>query len=348
MAVCTSRALSVDLPSEPPISRDAPPEAQSVLVVPAALFEQFGEGFGPQQVLEALRALGFERIRLDLEWEEALRKAVLAYAREEAEAMPVISPVCPAVLNLIRSRYPALMTQVAPFLTPIEAACEALTEPFAVFVGICPAQRTVLRAARPLTRTQVAAAAALEAAIRAHAGAETGPRHEMRGVYTTEHGRDVLVSSGMPHVAWVLDKLENGLLREYAAIELYACPQGCFGSPVWKVNPFVTRQRFDGARAWYEGLLRTPHGGKGARAIRRLERLRARGGMRLDEDMAKAIEKLARIDAIAKQLPGHDCGCCGAPNCAAFAEDVALGRVAAEACVFSGGAFSRGKRHEPE
>ena len=49
--------------------------------------------------------------------------------------------------------------------------------------------------------------------------------------------------------------------------------------------------------------------------------------------MSEAIAKLAELDALTKGLPGKDCGMCGAPTCAAFAEDVVLGRATMEACV---------------
>jgi len=57
--------------------------------------------------------------------------------------------------------------------------------------------------------------------------------------------------------------------------------------------------------------------------------------MRLDPDMAQAIRKLAAIDALAKALPGRDCGACGAPGCAAFAEDVVMGMAAAADCPYA-------------
>jgi Na+-translocating ferredoxin:NAD+ oxidoreductase RNF subunit RnfB len=48
--------------------------------------------------------------------------------------------------------------------------------------------------------------------------------------------------------------------------------------------------------------------------------------------MAEAIKKLARLDALVQDLPGRDCGSCGAPTCSAFAEDVVLGRALLAAC----------------
>ena len=49
--------------------------------------------------------------------------------------------------------------------------------------------------------------------------------------------------------------------------------------------------------------------------------------MQLDEDINVAMALLERINKIEKILPMLDCGCCGAPSCRAFAEDVALGEA---------------------
>ena len=43
--------------------------------------------------------------------------------------------------------------------------------------------------------------------------------------------------------------------------------------------------------------------------------------------MATAIGMLGAIDEAARALPGRDCGSCGAPTCAAFAEDLVVGRA---------------------
>ena len=68
-----------------------------------------------------------------------------------------------------------------------------------------------------------------------------------------------------------------------------------------------------------------------------------RPGLRLDSDMARAIEKLGQIDVITEALPGRDCGVCGAPTCAALAEDVVLGRADITACAFRGIKSRQGK-----
>ena len=50
--------------------------------------------------------------------------------------------------------------------------------------------------------------------------------------------------------------------------------------------------------------------------------------------MAVAIHKLAALDAETQALPGKDCGVCGAPTCAALAEDIVMERAARALCPY--------------
>jgi hypothetical protein len=69
-------------------------------------------------------------------------------------------------------------------------------------------------------------------------------------------------------------------------------------------------------------------------AVARRRPFVARPGIRLDPDMGLAIKKLARLQAVIHSLPGRDCGTCGAPTCAALAEDVVMGRAGLELCPY--------------
>ena len=44
--------------------------------------------------------------------------------------------------------------------------------------------------------------------------------------------------------------------------------------------------------------------------------------MKLDDNMAVAMEKMERMNKILDDLPGYDCGSCGSPTCRTFAEDI--------------------------
>ena len=322
LAACDSAAIA--MPSQPGVP---PPTPKTVLVIPGSFLEQFGPGVSPGQVVGALRNAGFSDIRLIDEWENALRDAVAEYVRDEALTKPVVSPGCPAVINLIQVRFPSLLAHLAPFLTPAEAAREEITAPHAVWAAPCPAQCTILRAPSLLTRIDLIDPLALRQKAFEHIGVharhpQTAPR--------PAGPRQTLQVSGIRHVINVLEAIENGRVNDYTLIELYACDQGCFGSPVWVEDPFMAQPRFEWAKELHPILVADGRAG----AVRRVEPLAPRAGLRLDSDMRAAMQKLAQIDQLTKALPGRDCSVCGAPSCTALAEDVVLGRASPDSCIY--------------
>jgi Na+-translocating ferredoxin:NAD+ oxidoreductase RNF subunit RnfB len=55
--------------------------------------------------------------------------------------------------------------------------------------------------------------------------------------------------------------------------------------------------------------------------------------MRLDEDIGTALDKYNKMEEILATLPGLDCGACGAPTCAALAEDIVQGNALETDCI---------------
>ena len=117
-----------------------------------------------------------------------------------------------------------------------------------------------------------------------------------------------------------LERAEAAALGGVEVLVLYACDQGCWGSPLFPEDPFLAQNRAAGLPV-----------GK-ATAQRRSRPFLARPGLRLDEEMQGAMRKLALIDELTRRLPGRDCGICGAPTCACHAEDIVLGRVPGPGC----------------
>jgi len=128
--------------------------------------------------------------------------------------------------------------------------------------------------------------------------------------------------TGLDHVLRVLNAIEDGLASDLVVVEPWACDEGCLGSPLLPDDPHLARDRW----------VAVPGVGP-ARVAGRKTPFAPRPGLRLDQEMNKAIEKLARIDKLRRGLPGSDCGWCGAPTCAALAEDIVRGRAAPDACV---------------
>jgi Na+-translocating ferredoxin:NAD+ oxidoreductase RNF subunit RnfB len=296
------------------------------LVVPPQFLVQFGGAIGPHRVIAALKAMGFADVVVTAPWERVLREAVVKYAQEEAKSTPVISPCCPAVVNLIEMRFPSLIGSVAPFVSAIEAVQQELSGRQVVFVATCPSQYTALTARRSSARAEIVAVSSFRQAVMPHLIATKDyPEMGSDGPHAGVAGDpDVAQVSGMGHVMAALEAAENGLLGDVCVLELFACDQGCFGSPLLSEDAYIARRRWE----------RSALGGDAtAKAVRRTAPLAARAGLRLDADMSKAIEKLSRIGEIIRGLPGRDCGVCGSPTCATLAEDIVLGRTTIAACV---------------
>jgi ArsR family metal-binding transcriptional regulator len=56
---------------------------------------------------------------------------------------------------------------------------------------------------------------------------------------------------------------------------------------------------------------------------------------RLSDSIGESMRLMSKIQALRKDLPGIDCGSCGAPNCRAFAEDIVMGNADRNECVIA-------------
>jgi len=296
-----------------------------VLAVPPALLAGFGD-HGVETVLEELRGLGFSDVVSVHPYEEELRREVLDLASSGAVEAPVISPVCPAVVALIEVKFPSLLRHLAPLVSPWEALQRHLDREDVTFAVSCPSQRTAILAHRPTAQRRTATVRLVRDAVLPRLAARNStasgspkPRPQAAGA------DDVLVVTGVAHVQAVLEQIEDGRLRGVAAIEPFICDDGCFGSPLLGEDAYVASWRWAAAAGAAPGA---------GRSFARARPYRPRPGIRLDADMAVAIGKLAELDAQSRSLPGKDCGVCGAPTCAALAEDIVMGRASRSLCPY--------------
>ncbi len=143
---------------------------------------------------------------------------------------------------------------------------------------------------------------------------------------------------GLPNVLRILDDIDKGKLHRYTFVECHACPEGCVSGALTVENPYVARAR---ALRLQQSLPKRDLVDVGEMRARH-----ARGDFRttvpfavrpprpLGRDIVAAITKMQERDRIAAALPGIDCGACGAPTCATFAEDVVIGNADHAQCVF--------------
>ncbi len=152
-------------------------------------------------------------------------------------------------------------------------------------------------------------------------------------------GQGLLRVCGIRHVRAVLEQIEDGLLPEVTLLEPYACAGGCFGSPLLALDHHVSRYRWQRFLADAGSLLEATRGPTGPAAlppavVERTHPPSPRLGIRLDPHMGRAIRKLGQLQALIHSLPGKDCGVCGAPTCAALAEDIVMGRANQASCPY--------------
>ena len=249
IAACAPGALAMSAAAALP-----DPKGRSLLV-PSSFLYQFGAGVGPESVRRALSELGFSEVRELGPWHEALRRATEQCAAH-SKALPIISPACLAVVNLIEMRFPSLIRHLAPFLSPIEAACrDWAAAGKSVIVASCPAEcaALLLRPATERLETDIIPPALLAQKVMPLVAAKRGAENSAaslevkngnsRTTTRTRTMEGLLEVTGVRHVMRVLEEVENGLLPDVRVLELFACEQGCFGSPLLKEDAFISRWR---------------------------------------------------------------------------------------------------------
>ncbi len=340
------------------------------IALPApSFFGQFKEYEGIDEILAAFRKIGFDEVFEVALAAEVVAYVVHRYLQTTRYDKPLFSSACPAVLRLLQIKFPDLLQRVIPVLTPMEVAArmakaEAMKrtglkwdEIGTFFISPCPAK--VTEAKNPIV-TRVSAVDGVIGAnliykdIIKHLQQNRGNELNREGLhkatksgmcwgYVTGESKSIsfgtsLAVSGIHNVTSLLEEIELGELRDVDFIELQACVGGCVGGPLNIQNLFVGRvklrriiERFTSTMPYYdeENLLKVYEG----KEYQFTEPIQPRPIMVLDEDVSKAIMKMERVDAIANELPGLDCGACGSPSCRTLAEDIVRGLAFDTDCV---------------
>ncbi|MBQ7826991.1 MAG: ferredoxin, partial [Clostridia bacterium] len=143
-----------------------------------------------------------------------------------------------------------------------------------------------------------------------------------------------LAADGIENVIKVLDQIENAEFTDLEFVELNACPGGCVGGVMTVANPYIAKARLQSLKRylpvspnWVFDKEEIP-----TSAVDLTELTYTPAGA-LSESGATAMQMMAKIQEIRRTLPDIDCGFCGAPTCAAFAEDVVRGEAHPDDCI---------------
>jgi hypothetical protein len=333
----------------------------AVAVLDPAVFGQFGDRAFSGNILQAFEEIGFYDAREMGEGLLLYRRAVGRYLSSGRSAPPAISSDCPAVVQLVQVKFPSLLENLVPVASPFEIMARRLRKKFQgereqelCYIVPCLAKARAATEARIRDGAYHRAVPILDLynplQARLHGQekkvspgpGETPPvpglEWAIPGGQTRALGlKASLLVDGVKEVAEVLELAENGLLEEVPFIEAWSCRGGCLGGSLNVRNPFWARFQLssriganDGGDWNIPGAAEADEEGDDYFLENSLS---PRAGMRLDENLQVAMEKLRRIDEVVKKFPGIDCGSCGSPNCLALAEDVVQGNARETDCI---------------
>lgn len=337
-----------------------------IALFPAVLIGQFPDNISEEQIYHSIRELGFTHM---VEVEQPIRILIdLAkeYLSEGKVLRPCISAFCPAVVRLIRIKYPSLIDNIIPLKAPHELAANFILqsllqqgipkEEIGIFyITPCAAKIAAVKnlsGEMPSVVDGIISMSDFYNKIRQTSGrAEISDTKEQRKNLTSEgilwstsrgessrFGNRAIAIDGIHSVVKFLDRLENDEVKGFDFLEMRACDQSCSGGILMTGNRFTTTERLEQRSREYPSCqkkeLPVNLDREYLSGCLQTEELTPQNVFRLDDDIRKAMDKMSKAQRIICFLPGIDCGACGAPNCQALAEDMVQGKAKMSDCVF--------------
>ncbi|MDL2224766.1 4Fe-4S dicluster domain-containing protein [Eubacteriales bacterium OttesenSCG-928-M02] len=336
------------------------------IALPApTLYGQFKRLNRLEELLHALKQVGFDDVFDVSRAADVITMKSREYLETHAVKKPVISSACPAVVRLMQIRFPELLSHVLPVIAPNETAARIAKEEYALAHGVayeeigaffitpCAAKMTAKINPIGFEKSSVDGCLSildLYGALEGHIGKDVVP--EDMGPMATKYGigwaltggeaiamkeDGYLAVDGIANVIQVLEEIENGKFSDLDFFEGLSCIGGCVGGPLVFENRYVAKNRIRQLTEGMEEPLAYPADvtrWAGRDDLNYNKGLEPKNVMKLDDDISKAIRKMERMEQIYEELPGLDCGSCGAPTCRALAEDIVRGEATELDCIF--------------
>lgn len=337
-------------------------EYKYTVAIPAPTFYgQFEKTDDVNAILNALVKMGFDDV-----FEVAYAAQIITYETKKLMAAkllekPAINSACPAVVKLVALRFPNLINNVIPVISPMQLAAKLARKEAeqksgfkagdigVFFITPCAAKATCAQSPIGLEKTEVDGVLSVKDIylkilpyLKSDGELKPLARAGFQGInWATGGGEASAVSvpnyiavDGIQNVIKILDEIENNRLKDVDFVELLACPGGCVGGPLNVENNFVAKRRV-------KNIAKKSSAKVDEKAISAVDCnvcwdaplpfIESR--QRLDGDMIVAMKKLSQIEEIYRSLPKLDCGSCGSPTCHCLAEDIVQGYASEEDCI---------------
>lgn len=354
ITVCPEHAIEAILEELKDMSR----YKIKVALVSSVLYAQFGLDISPYLIRSAVKRMGFD-IVMDVAFGAAVSSMYLRELIKENPDRLYISSMCPSVVKLIQIRFPSLVDYLTPIPSPEEISARYVreklirdgykNEEIGIFlITPCTAKISDIKEGRGIhyVNGSISVAEAYGNIIRFIKEVKEDQSEPVlgEGISWVRDGGEAkslgilnyLVVDGVKNVLKVLDDLDLGKLKGINFVEGRMCSGGCVGGPLNVQNPYLSRVKIRMLEetgtgkidlSTYDFLKSNNYFFKDA--------IKAESSpYKLGDDITTAIDKMRRLEEILQELPGINCGSCGAPNCRALAEDIVNGGARITDCIF--------------
>ncbi len=325
-----------------------------IALPPPSLYAQFNHLEDTEIIVNAFKDIGFDEVFEVARAAEFVSDATRKILNSNSVKKPVISSACPAVTRLIRVRFPQLIENMLALVSPMEAAARMAKDEAVAKTGLdrsqigcffitpCPAKVTATRNPLGSQKSEVDGALAVKEmypkllGVMHHIKNNEEPKQQQSGrigIGWAESGGEsaalvstdsYLAADGIENVIRVLEDLEDEKYEALDFVELNACSGGCVGGVLQVENPYIAKAKLKKLRRYLPV------------SKNRLESaipnsflwdtdLEYSPVLELGQTRQERFERYNQMEEILKELPGLDCGSCGAPDCGALAEDIVRG-----------------------
>lgn len=324
------------------------------IALPApTLYGQFDNLEDVDYVLDGLLKLGFDDVFEVSAAAELVSVYTREYLKKENIKKPVISSACPAIIRLICLRFPSLKENILSMLPPMEVAAMLArqkakkehpefedNEIGVCFISPCPAKASYVKNGFADYKSQVDVVIPIsdiyfslisvmkygdDISSLSNSGVIGIGWATSGGEATAIFNENYLAADGIDNCNRVLDQVENGNIPPLEFIELNACIGGCVGGVLTIQNPFIAKARLQSLRRYLPvscNYLKKEENREVPKEFIFEDLPVYKPISRLSDNMLESMRMMSEIQKLKEELPGIDCGSCGAPNCRAFAQDV--------------------------
>jgi len=344
------------------------------IALPApALYGQFDNLEDVNYILDGLIKIGFDDVFEVAKAAELVTAYTRLYLKTEGVKKPAISSACPVVVRLISLRFPSLLDHVIHMLPPMEVAARLAKEKARAehpelsdneigvcFISPCPSKASYAKNGFANYKSYVDEVVSISdvyfSLISKMRKDENVPERLQSGMLgigwarsggeaTAMFNSNYLAADGIENVIHVLDQVETGNIPPLGFIELNACTSGCVGGVLTIQNPFIAKARLQTIRRYLPVSQNKPKESESDYIPESylFEELPEYSPIsRLGNTIAESMRMMADIQKLKCDLPGIDCGACGAPTCKAFAEDIVKKLACPEDCPIKKAKFCDG------